>query len=104
VAMEAIQKVTQVEQATSQRWEAILAENKQKIAVAQRSAQRVLEEGRLEAEAEARQLMVLAEREAAQSTKELLEQTERENEALKQAARAKLGQAAELIVEKVVKH
>lgn len=102
MALEAIQKVTQAEESSRQRLESISAENRQKILVAQRAAQRVLEEGRLEAEGEVRQMMAEVEREAARKNQELLDQAARENEMMKQAARQRLDQAAELIVEKVV--
>ena len=54
MAVEAIQKVTQVEQEAMRRKEAAAAEGKQKILVTQRAAQRLLEEARANAETEVR--------------------------------------------------
>ena len=101
--MEAIQKVTQIEQETAQRREAAVAESKQKLVVAQRAAQRVLEDARVETDAEVRQMMAEAEAEAARVAQEVLEQARLESEVMKVAARQRLEQAAELIVEKVVR-
>lgn len=101
--MEAIQKVTQIEQETAQRREAAVAESKQKLLVAQRSAQRVLEDARVETDAEVRQMMAEAETEAARMAQEVLEQARLESEVMKLAARQRLEQAAELIIEKVVR-
>ena len=102
MAVEAIQKVTQTEQDAKRRKEEATAESKQKVLVAQRAAQRLLEDAHSEAEAEARQMMARAEDEAVRLTQEALEQAARECEAMKQAARLRLDQAAQLIVEKVV--
>lgn len=46
MAVEAIQKVTQVEQEEKRRKDAAAAENKQKLQNAQRDAQRLLEQAR----------------------------------------------------------
>lgn len=102
MGLEAIQKVTDTEREAKRRKEAVLAENKQKILVAQRAAQRLLEETRIQTEREARQMMVQAENEAAEGAKVVMEQARQESEAMKQAARQRLSEAAELIVEKVV--
>ncbi|MGI5963444.1 MAG: hypothetical protein ACOX7N_07000 [Lawsonibacter sp.] len=102
MAMEAIEKVTRTEEQTKQRREAALTESKQKILVAQRAAQRVLEDARTEAEGEVRQQMAQAEEQAAQEAKVVLAQAEENCRKMKQAARERLEQAAELIVEKVV--
>ena len=103
MAVEAIQKVTQIEQEAKRRKEAASAEGKQKILVTQRAAQRLLEEARANAETEVRQMMAQAEEQAAQSASQVLEQARQESEAMKQTARKRLDLAAELIVEKVVK-
>jgi len=103
MAMEAIQKVTQIELETAQRREAAAAESKQKLLVAQRAAQRVLEDARVETDAEVRQMMAEAEAEAARMAQVVMEQARQESEEMKRAARQKLEQAAELIVEKVVR-
>lgn len=103
MSLEAIQMVTQAEEAAKHQKETAIAENKQKVIAAQRAAQRLLESSHAEAEAEARQLMVRAEQEAAVLTKAVLEQTALENEDLKADARQNLERAAELIIERVVK-
>ena len=54
MAVEAIQKVTQVEAEADRRKEEAMAESKQKLLVAQRAAQRLLADSRTEAENEAR--------------------------------------------------
>lgn len=100
--MEAIQKVTQAEQETNLRQDTAAAESKQKILVAQRAAQRTLEDARTAAEVESREMLVEAEAEAARLAQEVMEQARQEGEAIKQAARRNLDKAAELIVEKVV--
>ena len=46
MAVEAIQKVTQAEAESKQRRDTAAAESKQKVLVAQRAAQRLLEEAR----------------------------------------------------------
>ena len=103
MAMDAIQKVTRTEQETKLRKEAVMAEGKQKILVAQRSAQRVLEDARVETDAEIRQMMTAAEMEAAELTRQVLDQAQQECEEMKRAARLRLEEAADRIVEKVVK-
>ena len=102
MAVEAIQKVTEAEQGAKQRKDSILAESKQRILIAQRAAQRVLEDARVDAETETRQMMTQAEEQANQLTQKILEQAGQESETMKQAARQHLDQAAQLIVEKVV--
>ena len=74
MAVEAIQKVTQVEAEADRRKEEAMAESKQKLLVAQRAAQRLLADSRSEAENEARQMLVQTEEEAAKATQKVLEQ------------------------------
>ena len=74
MAVEAIQKVTQVEAEADRRKEEAMAESKQKLLVAQRAAQRLLADSRTEAENEARQMLVQTEEEAAKATQKVLEQ------------------------------
>lgn len=102
VAVEAIEKVTQVEQEEKRRKEAAAAENKQRLQNAQRDAQRLLEQARAQAEAENRQVLAKAEAEAAQEAQQLMAQAGQACEEMKENARRRLDQAAQLIVEKVV--
>ena len=102
MAVEAIQKVTQVEAEADRRKEEAMAESKQKLLVAQRAAQRLLADSRTEAENEARQMLVQTEEEAAKATQKVLEQAKLDCEQWKRTARTRLNQAARTIVEKVV--
>ena len=102
MAVEAIQKVTQVEAEADRRKEEAMAESKQKLLVAQRAAQRLLADSRTEAENEARQMLVQTEEEAAKATQKVLEQAKLDCEKWKRTARTRLDQAARAIVEKVV--
>ena len=102
MAVEAIQKVTQVEAEADRRKEEAMAESKQKLLVAQRAAQRLLADSRTEAENEARQMLVKTEEEAAKATQKVLEQDKLDCEQWKRTARTRLDQAARAIVEKVV--
>ena len=70
--------------------------------LAQREAQRLLEQARIQAESENRRMLAQAEAEAAQEAQKLMEQAEQKCEEIKQCARQRLDQAAQLIVEKVV--
>ena len=70
---------------------------------AQKQARNRVEEARRQGEAKAREQMTEAERRAAEVTREVLEQAEKDCELQKEAARQRLDQAAQLIIEKVVK-
>ena len=102
MAVEAIEQVTKVEQEERRRREISAAENKQRIQTAQRDAQRLLEQARAQAEAENRRVLAQAEAEAAQEARQLMDQAGQACEKMKESARLRLDQAAQLIVEKVV--
>ena len=102
MAIEAIKKVTQIEQDAQKRRDAAAAEGKLLVADAQKAGRKLLEEKRQQAEAQARQMMQQAEAEAAQAAEVILADADKECQALKEAARDRLEQAVELIVEKVV--
>ena len=61
-----------------------------------------LEQARAQAQAQTRQMMAQAEDQAAEETRQALAQAELDCQAMKQQARGRLDQAAQLIVEKVV--
>jgi V/A-type H+-transporting ATPase subunit G/H len=103
MAIEAIRKVTQTEQDSQKRRDAAAAEGKQQVAQAQKEAKRLLEDARQQAEAKAREQMQQAEEKAAELSKGILTGAEQDCQSLKENARKRLDQAAELIVEKVVK-
>ena len=103
MALEAIQEVTQAETRSKEQRELAAFESKQKLLASQRSAQHQLEEARQAAAAEVRVLMEQAETEAAKVTEEVMAQARVDCEAMKQGARGRLDQAAQLIVEKVVR-
>ena len=102
MALEAIQTVTQAEARAKADREAAAAQAKQRLTDAQREAKQTVEQARQKAREEARQMMAQAEEKAAQATREALEQAGQDCEALKQSARGRLEQAAQLIVGRVV--
>ena len=103
MAMEAIQEVAGMEERARQLKESAAAEAKLKIQAAQREAQQMLERSRIDANAQVRQMMADAEAQAAKVTQQVMEQAGQDCEIMKQEARTRLDQAAQLIVEKVVK-
>lgn len=102
MAVEAIQKVTEIEQEARQRQEAAAAEAKQRVMMAQRAGQRLLEDTHLTVEGEVKQMMADAEAQAASWTQQVLAQAREECEEMKAQARTRLDQAAARIVERVV--
>lgn len=102
MAVEAIKKVTEIEQESKKLRDAAVTEGKQKVLLAQRAGQRTLEDTRVQAEHEVRQMMIETEEEAAQLTKRVMKEAQGKCEVMKQRARENLDQAAALIVEKVV--
>ena len=102
MAMEAIERITQLEQETARLKEKAAADNRQRVQAAQREARRTVEQARQQAEARAREMMAQAEKQAAEITGRRLEQAERDCAQMKQQAQTRLEQAAAMIVEKVV--
>ena len=102
MAMEALKKVTEVEQDAQKRRDAAVAEGKLLVAEAQKAGRKLLEEKRQQAEAQVRQMMQEAEEQAAQAARGVMAAAEQECEGLKMAARGRVEQAVALIVEKVV--
>ena len=103
MAIEAIKKVTETEQDSQKRRDAAVAAGKQQVAEAQKAVRRMMEEQRQQAEAQVKQMMLDAEDQAAKAAEGILAAAGEECDALKAAARDRLEQAVELIVEKVVK-
>lgn len=103
MAMETIRTVTKTEDEVRQRRDAALSQAKQQVAQAQKQVQALLEERRRDAEAQAAELMRQAEDAAAKTAEEILATARKECEALKEEAGKRLPQAAQRIVEKVVK-
>jgi V/A-type H+-transporting ATPase subunit G/H len=102
MALEVIQEVTAMEAKAKERKEAAAIQSKQMLSEAQKEARQTLDQARQQAEAQTRQMMSEAEDKAAKKTRQVLEQAERDCATMKQNARSRLDQAAQLIVEKVV--
>ena len=102
MAMEAIERITQLEQETARMKEIAAADSRQRIQTAQREARRTLEQARQQAEVQAREMMARAEEQAAGLTRQQLRQAEQTCGEMKQQAQSRLKQAAAMIVEKVV--
>ena len=99
-----IAKVLQTEEEMKRRREQTAAECRQKLLQDEldKCRERIREKARADAEAEVREMMSQAERQAAQSTYEALERASVEWEKKKEEARQRIPQAAGWIVEKVV--
>lgn len=104
MAFEAIQKVTQTEQANRNQKAEALAEAKKIVAQAQRAGKELVASARAQAEEKAKAMMAQAEELAAQQSRQVLEGNAVACEALKQEARGRLDRAADLIVGRVGKN
>lgn len=102
MALEAIQTVTQAEAKAKADRESAAAQAKQRLADAQREAKQTVEQARQQAREEARRMMAEAEDKAAQLTREELDRAAADCDTLKQDARGRLEEAAQLIVGRVV--
>ena len=94
MAMEAIQKITQLEREAAQLRDSAAAESRQRVQTAQREAQRLVEQAKQQAENQIRELMTRAEEQAAQLSQEKLVQTKQNCEEMKRQAQSRLKQAA----------
>lgn len=103
MALEGIQAVTQAEAKAKADRDAAAAQARQQLADAQRQARQLVDQARQQAQARARQMMAEAEEKAAAQTGQVLERAKKDCEAMKQAAKGRLEQAAQVIVEGVVK-
>ena len=104
MSLEAIEKVTQVENETRERRSAAEAEAKQIIADAEKEGQALLQRQRNEAAEAGRELLRQAEARAAEKAAETAKAAEADAAALRNAAGKRLEAAAEFIVGRVVKH
>lgn len=95
-------EVLRTEEKMNQIREQTAADCRQKLLMAQRSADRRGSRPRADAEAEVREMMSEAERQAAQATYHALEEASVQWEHKKEEARQRILQAARWIVEKVV--
>ena len=102
MALEAIQTVTQAEAKAKADRESAAAQAKQRLADAQREAKQTVEQARQQAREETRRMMAEAEDKAAQLTREELDRAAADCDTLKQDARGRLEEAAQLIVGRVV--
>lgn len=95
-------EVLRTEEKMNQIREQTAADCRQKLLMAQRSADCLREQARADAEAKVREMMSEAERQAAQATYHALEEASVQWEHKKEEARQRIPQAARWIVEKVV--
>ena len=101
--LEAMKQVTEAEEANRARRVEAQAEAKRLVAEAERAGKARLAEARAQAEAQARELMRQAEAKAAEHASEVMAQTRKSCDALRAQAEARLADAAESIVRRVVK-
>lgn len=102
MALDAIKKVTDFEQEIQNQKDSAAVSAKQRIAQAQKDSQRILEDSRRQAQAQAKAMMTEAEDQAAKSAQEVLARAQTDCDALRESARGRLEKAAALIVERVV--
>ena len=102
MSIESIQKVNQTEALAREKKQAAAAQAKLIIRDAQQSGQRLLEQARKEAEAQAREVMAHAEQRAKDHTAQVLAANARDCDALSAAAESHLGEAAALILKRIV--
>ena len=103
MSFEVIERVTQVERENQGRRAAAEAEAKNLIAEAKREAHALLQQARDAAAEEGKQLLCLAETRAEGRTAEIRKAAEKKADALRTVAAGHLEEAAELIVGRVVK-
>lgn len=102
MAMEELQQVQELEKQLAEQYAAAQADAKRRIAVEQRAAARTIEDGRRNADVEARQMMAAAEQRAGEETKKILACSREECDKMLQAARGRLERTAQWIAEEVV--
>ena len=101
MSFEAIQKVTEAEQTVQSQKSAAADEAKRIVAEAERAGRQLVADARAQAEAKVKDLLAQAETRAGQQAEKALAASAADCEAMKQAARAHLDRAADLIVGKV---
>ena len=104
MSLEAIEKVTQVENQSRERLAAAAGEAKQLVADAEREGQALLQKTRADGLEQGKALLRQAEEKAAARAAETARASKAEAEALKKAADKRLAEAADFIVGRVVKH
>lgn len=104
MSLEAIEKVTQVENKSQERKAAAEAEARQIVADAERKGLALLQQVRTDAAEDGRKLLKQAEEKAVRRAAEIDRAAEAESAALREAAGKHLEEAAEFIVGRVVKH
>ena len=102
MSIESIQKVNQTEALAREKKQAAAAQAKQVIRDAQQSGQLLLEQARKEAESQVREVLAQAEQRAQDHTAQVLAANARDCEALSAAAESHLGEAAALILKRIV--
>jgi vacuolar-type H+-ATPase subunit H len=101
MSFEDIQKVTRTEQENRTKKAEAAAEAKRILAEAERAGAQLVERARAEADEKTRAMMAEAEKRAADRSRQILADNDAACEALKQAAKTRLEQAADLIVGRV---
>lgn len=104
MSLEAIEKITAVEQSVKERRAAAEADARQMIADAERAGLALLEQVRADAAAEGKDLLRKAEETAAARAAEIGRSAEAECSTMMELAAQHLDEAAEFIVGRVVKH
>ncbi len=104
MSMEAIEKVTQVETEVRERKAAAEAEAKRMVVDAERGGLALLQQVRADAAEEGKKLLRQAEERAAQQAEDILKDAQAEAAALRDAAEKHMAEAVALIVGRVVKH
>lgn len=101
MSFEDIQKVTRTEQEIRTRKAEAVAEARRIVAEAERVGGQLVERARAEADEKVKALLVEAETRAADRSRQILADNDTACQKLKQAARTRLEQAADLIVGRV---
>ena len=104
MSLEAIEKVTQIEQQSQERKAAAEAEARQLVANAEREGLALLQQVLVYTTKDGRKLLQKADEKAAEKAAEIGRAAEAESAALREAAGKHLEEAAEFIVGRVVNH
>ena len=102
MSMEAMKNLTETEQKGTALKETAILQGRERLAEVQRAGNRMLEENRTSAEAEAKDMMSKAEAQAEVEAEKILAQATADCKNITQSARERLGEAAALIAERVV--
>ena len=101
MSFEAIQKVTETEQATRAKKAEAAAEAKRIVGEAERNGRQLVAQARAKAEEQVKAMMAEAEARAVERSRQILADNDVACAALRQNAQARLDQAADLIVGRV---